>query len=621
MNIKDLLNKPTPSVDALAVKYNVSSAVVQQQLDQGSTVELEHTDDPQVAEEIALDHLAEDLYYYQKLKRMETGASESLRESTTRTTRQGAPGTLSAKITKLYGGSVTCDKARKLKQRRSATAHDKSQANWFINMHDCDSELSEMLTTSPSTPIAWTRTEDSWVTKFPFDDHTVEIEIADLDAHSQGLWVEFSVDGSQHITGKLGARSAQLLSWVVHAVHKFLQTHTHWTHVVFSGDRDEPSRNKLYAAIVARLAKNIVGVRAQQNGYKFKLIKTQPISELFNLPAINTPWRRYRDFWETNFAFDGHNVVVEMVSDTGGIRASHVFDNRDIALPEHSQGYEVIFRVDQKTDVTGALGHRAAQLLARVISVIQGFLQTHAWDYVVFTGESGSRDKLYAAMAHVLSEKNHARTARYGSDFVIYKTMPVMEMFDYKLERHAWSVREQGQSYVTVDFEVEDQPYEMDVMAVRGHPGVYDVVFGHRDSTDPIGITGTGGASRVFAAVAQLLTWAIKKMNIQGIYFTAAEPSRKKLYAALSREFARKLGWQLTVDASKMPYAPGAREQGYFVHMPSVQEAAGVGLVVPGVNQPAGIHKDEIRRQAAKLGFDVTAQGVPPTARTNGKIP
>ena len=251
----------------------------------------------------------------------------NLNEHTTRTTRQGAPGTLSAKITKLYGGSVTCDKARKLKQRRSATAHDKSQANWFINMHDCDNQLSEVLTTPPSTPINWTRTEDSWVTKFPFDDHTVEIEIADLDAHSQGLWVEFSVDGTPHITGKLGARSAQLL------------------------------------------------------------------------------------------------------------------------------------------------------------------------------------------------------------------------------------------------------------------------------------------------------TWAIKKMNIQGIYFTASEPSRKKLYAALSREFARKLGWQLTVDASKIPYAPGAREQGYFVHMPSVQEAAGVGLVVPGVNQPAGIHKDEIRRQAAKLGFDVTAQGVPPTARTNGKIP
>ena len=81
MNIKDLLNKPTPSVDALAVKYNVSAAVVQQQLDQGSAVELEHTDDPQVAAEIALDHLAEDLYYYQKLKRMETGASESVRES------------------------------------------------------------------------------------------------------------------------------------------------------------------------------------------------------------------------------------------------------------------------------------------------------------------------------------------------------------------------------------------------------------------------------------------------------------------------------------------------------------------------------------------------------------
>jgi hypothetical protein len=192
-------------------------------------------------------------------------------------------------------------------------------------------------------------------------------------------------------------------------------------------------------------------------------------------------------------------------------------------------------------------------------------------------------------------------------------------VFDYKLSRDHWSVREQGSSYVTVDFDVDGQPYEMDIMSVREHPGIYDVVFGHRDSDQPIGITGTGSASRVFAAVAQLIEWAITRMNIQGIYFTAAEPSRQKLYAALSRRFARKLGWQLITDPSKFPYPPGAREQGYFVHTPVMDEAAGVGLVVPGVNMPAGMHKDEIRRQARKFGFDVTAQGVPPTARTDGK--
>jgi Fe-Mn family superoxide dismutase len=50
-------------------------------------------------------------------------------------TKDGAPGTLKAKISKLYGGDVTIEKARKLKNRKNATAHDKRQANWFINFH------------------------------------------------------------------------------------------------------------------------------------------------------------------------------------------------------------------------------------------------------------------------------------------------------------------------------------------------------------------------------------------------------------------------------------------------------------------------------------------------------
>ena len=52
-----------------------------------------------------------------------------------KSTNDGAPGTLKAKISKLYGGDVTIEKAKKLKNRENATAHDKRQANWFINFH------------------------------------------------------------------------------------------------------------------------------------------------------------------------------------------------------------------------------------------------------------------------------------------------------------------------------------------------------------------------------------------------------------------------------------------------------------------------------------------------------
>jgi hypothetical protein len=43
-------------------------------------------------------------------------------------------GVLKARISKLYGGDVTIEKARKLKARKDATPRDKQLANWFINM-------------------------------------------------------------------------------------------------------------------------------------------------------------------------------------------------------------------------------------------------------------------------------------------------------------------------------------------------------------------------------------------------------------------------------------------------------------------------------------------------------
>lgn len=71
-----LLDKPTPTVGELAKKYGVSTIEVHQQLKKGKKVELEHTSDTDVAREIALDHLSEDLYYYVKLAQVEKDVDE-----------------------------------------------------------------------------------------------------------------------------------------------------------------------------------------------------------------------------------------------------------------------------------------------------------------------------------------------------------------------------------------------------------------------------------------------------------------------------------------------------------------------------------------------------------------
>ena len=47
---------------------------------------------------------------------------------------KGYRGVLKARISKIYGGDVTIEKCKKLKNRPGATPRDKQLCNWFINM-------------------------------------------------------------------------------------------------------------------------------------------------------------------------------------------------------------------------------------------------------------------------------------------------------------------------------------------------------------------------------------------------------------------------------------------------------------------------------------------------------
>lgn len=67
----DKLDKPELTIPELAKKHNVSVEEIKSQLNKGITVELEHTSKRDVAREIALDHLAEDPKYYDKLDKAE----------------------------------------------------------------------------------------------------------------------------------------------------------------------------------------------------------------------------------------------------------------------------------------------------------------------------------------------------------------------------------------------------------------------------------------------------------------------------------------------------------------------------------------------------------------------
>lgn len=71
MITKDKLDKKTLTAERIAKKHRVSVEYIKKQLVRGIQVEKEHTSDPEVAREIALDHLGERPDYYIRLEKVE----------------------------------------------------------------------------------------------------------------------------------------------------------------------------------------------------------------------------------------------------------------------------------------------------------------------------------------------------------------------------------------------------------------------------------------------------------------------------------------------------------------------------------------------------------------------
>jgi hypothetical protein len=59
------------SLESIAKKHGVSLKLIQKEFEMGMSVEKEHTDDVEIAKEVAMDHLVELPDYYTRLKKME----------------------------------------------------------------------------------------------------------------------------------------------------------------------------------------------------------------------------------------------------------------------------------------------------------------------------------------------------------------------------------------------------------------------------------------------------------------------------------------------------------------------------------------------------------------------
>ena len=71
MKVRDLVGKPSPTVKDVMSYHGIERRTLNTQLALGIRVEMEHTDDPREAREIALDHLMELPDYYSRLAKME----------------------------------------------------------------------------------------------------------------------------------------------------------------------------------------------------------------------------------------------------------------------------------------------------------------------------------------------------------------------------------------------------------------------------------------------------------------------------------------------------------------------------------------------------------------------
>jgi len=161
-----LLDKETPTVADLAEKYKTSLGAVEMELKKGIKVEMEHTSKHSVAKEIALDHLNEDLHYYEKLAKVEVDESAAWQKKSGKNKNGGLnkkgvasyrrehPGShlqtaVTTKPSKLKKGSKAskrrksfCARMRGMKKSRTSakTAHDpNSRINKSLRKWNCES--------------------------------------------------------------------------------------------------------------------------------------------------------------------------------------------------------------------------------------------------------------------------------------------------------------------------------------------------------------------------------------------------------------------------------------------------------------------------------------------------
>lgn len=142
-----ILDKKTPSPEALSYRYNMSLDEMFDLIFIGTMVELEHTTNVMAAMEIALDHLGERVDYYDELSKIEINDPNEHDMDENRT-RMGKPGkkrkkiypgqssaTLANYVARKYGGEIGCGRASEIINDPDVNNNIRKRAIWYKSLH------------------------------------------------------------------------------------------------------------------------------------------------------------------------------------------------------------------------------------------------------------------------------------------------------------------------------------------------------------------------------------------------------------------------------------------------------------------------------------------------------
>ncbi len=131
-------------------------------------------------------------------------------------------------------------------------------------------------------------------------------------------------------------------------------------------------------------------------------------------------WKHHQTLDTAIFTLRGRKIDIEIARITDHhYSANWILKPTKADVPNDAVGYEVIFRVDDKTDITG--GGEEFAIFSGVLRVLNRYFQEHEWDYIEFSGEGDSRNRLYQALAQRLtkSQPGVERIAQRGNSFII----------------------------------------------------------------------------------------------------------------------------------------------------------------------------------------------------------